>query len=242
MCGRATLTLPVEEIAEALGVSPVVAGTPVPGPPPRYNVAPTQSMLVLRTPRGDTSGHGRELAWARWGLVPFWAKDPKIGNKHIQARSETVQATAAYREAFKTRRCVVVVDSFYEWTHPAGGAPAKKGDKKIPYRITPAGGGILPIAGVWDRWKPASGDPVESCAVLTTAAGPQVAALHDRMPLVLRPHELETWLHGTPEEAAAIVRGESATFGARDEGLVLTPVSTWVNDVRHDDAACIAAS
>lgn len=226
--------MPVEEIAEALGVSPVVAGTPIPGPPPRYNVAPTQSMLVLRTPRG---GEGRELAWTRWGLVPFWAPDLKTGNKFIQARSETVATSAAYRHAFEKRRCIVVVDGFYEWSHPK-----KKTDAKVPHLIRPEGGGILPIAGVWERWKPKDGgDTVESCAVLTMPAGPHVAKLHDRMPLVLRPHELETWLHGTPEEAREITNAEGGTFGSRDEGLVLVPVSTHVNNVKNDDAACIAA-
>lgn len=231
MCGRATLTMPVEEIAEALGVSPVVVGSPVPGPPPRFNVAPTQSMLVLRTPKSEPAG--RELAWARWGLVPPWAKDLKFGARCLQARSETVETTAAYREAFKQRRCVVLVDGFYEWSHPAEAKAAK-----VPHLLRPVGGGVLPIAGVWERWKGPEGDWVISCAVLTTAAGPKVATLHDRMPLVLAPHELETWLHGETAQASAIAHG--APLGPRDKDLVLTPVSTWVNDVRHDDAACVA--
>ncbi len=234
MCGRATLTLPVDEIAEALGVPPVVHGVPTPGPPPRYNVAPTQSMLVLRTPKGESAG--RELAWARWGLVPFWATDRKIGSRFLQARSETVATTAAFRRAFTSRRCVVVVDGFYEWSHPAS-----KKEAKVPHLVRPEEGRILPIAGVWERWRPEGEEPLESCAVLTAPAGPRIATLHDRMPLVLRPHEIETWLHGSVEEAEAITRGETTTFAERDASLVLTPVSTWVNDVKHDDAACIAA-
>lgn len=235
--------MPVEEIAEALGVSPVVAGVPLPGPPPRFNVAPTQSMLVLRAAAAVGASAQRELAWLRWGLVPFWAKDSKIGSRFLQARAETVDTTPAYRQSFTEKRAVVIVDGFYEWSHASEGAKTKatKQAAKIPHLLRPAGGGLLAIAGLWERWRPPSGAPVESCAVLTIAAGPRVWALHDRMPLLLRPHELEPWLHGSSADATAITRGgaESA-LGPRDEGLVLTRVSTWVNDVRHDDAACIA--
>lgn len=242
MCGRATLTLPVEEVAEILGVSPDVKGVPVPGPPPRFNVAPTQSMLVLRRPRGARGDAARELAWARWGLVPFWAKDLKVGARFLQARAETVDTSSAFKRPFAEHRCALIVDGFYEWSHPRDEA-AKKKAVKVPHLVRPAEGGVMALAGVWERWKGPGGEPVESCAVITTAAGPRIATLHDRMPLVLRPHELATWLDGSTEEAAAIVHeAGTSTLGARDERLVLTPVSTWVNDVRHDDAACIAPS
>lgn len=225
MCGRATLVTPVEEIAEAFDLPPIPIG------PPRYNVAPGQPVLVVR--------HGREadeLALLRWGLVPWWTKADRPHKPLVQARVETVAATPAFRDAFKARRCLVVVDGFYEWQRAPGGGG------KVPHHVRRREGGPFAIAGVWDRWKTPDGEVVETCAVVTTEARGPVRALHDRMPLVLEGEERDAWLHGSAGEASRLVGDARAAQQARAEELVVVPVSTWVNDVKHDDPRCLEAA
>jgi putative SOS response-associated peptidase YedK len=215
MCGRATLTCPVEDIAEAFGVSPI------PLWPPRFNIAPGQDVAIIRR---DVES---ELAIVRWGLVPWWSKDGKA-NRTIQARVETVATAPAFRDAFRSRRCLVVVDGFYEWSASPKG--------KAPHHIRFPDRRPFAIAGVWDSWKNPEGQRIETCAVVTTASQGSLRELHDRMPLVLEGEDRERWLTAPPEEARAV----GATAGGRAE-LQAVPVSTWVNDVRHDDARCLEA-
>jgi putative SOS response-associated peptidase YedK len=217
MCGRAILTSPVEDIAEAFGVSQIPLG------PPRFNIAPTQPLAIVRS----GPDRPRELALVRWGLVPWWAKDPKIGNRFIQARAETVVTTPAYRDAFKSKRCLVVVDGFYEWS-----GDKKKGDRQA-HLIRLAEGGPFAIAGLWDSWKTPAGDRMETGAVVTTASRGPLDAVHDRMPLVLDEEARERWLTATPEVARELLDAPSPLE------LVVVPVSSWVNDARHDDARCL---
>jgi putative SOS response-associated peptidase YedK len=220
MCGRATLTAPreqIEEIAELLGVSPVELG------PPKYNVAPTQPMLVVRERRD----HRREMAFVRWGLIPHWAKaeDAKrLSSRQFQARLETAPRAPAFRDAFRAHRCLVIVDGFYEWQTVGGG-------ERVPHHVRRPDGAPFAIGGLWASWKSPDGEWLDSCAVLTTKAITPVAELHDRMPLVLPRSAYEAWLTGSPASAADV-----ATPSAE---LVAIPVSKWVNDVKHDDPRCI---
>lgn len=168
----------------------------VPDFAPRSNIAPTDPMVVVRLAEDGA----REAAVVRWGLVPHWADDVREGSKHFNARSETVATKPAFRDAFHKRRCVVVVDSFYEWKAEAAppGSRAKK-PVKVPHRIgaAPGPGGareLLPMAGLWERWTSREGERVESCAVITTDAKGSVASLHDRMPVVLSRDDVRRWL------------------------------------------------
>lgn len=224
MCGRATLITGVEEIAEIFGVEPIPLG------PPRFNVAPGQDLAVVRPSSSSSPASSRELALVRWGLVPWWSKDGKMSGKTIQARGETVARAPAFRDAFKSRRCLVVVDGFYEWSGT--------GKARQPHHITLGGGGPFAIAGVWDSWKSPDGVRLETCAVVTTAARGAIQRLHDRMPLVLEGEERDRWLSPSPEEASALVTDAGARE-AMATRLVVVPVSTWVNDVRHEDPRCI---
>jgi putative SOS response-associated peptidase YedK len=224
MCGRAILVSSVEDIAEMFAIP---AFSPDLARPPRFNVAPGQDVLVLRDAPSSTHDGGRELALLRWGLVPWWSKDTKIAGKCIQARAETLAKAPAFRDAFKSRRCLVVVDGFYEWSGT--------GKNRQPHYVHLAGAGPFAIAAVWDSWKSPEGTPLETCAVVTTAARGPVAQLHDRMPLVLGPDARERWLTASPEDARHVVsEGEAERF-------LVVPVSTWVNDVKHDDPRCLEA-
>jgi putative SOS response-associated peptidase YedK len=221
MCGRATLTVSVEEIAEVLGTAPVDIG------PPKYNLAPTQPMLIVRERRN----HAREMVFVRWGLVPHWAKPDeakRIGSRCVQARIESAARSPAFREAFRSRRCLVIVDGFYEWKTLESG-------ERRPHHVRRDDRKPFAIAGLWASWRsPDGGPPLESCAVVTTEAAGPIRALHDRMPLVVAPNVYDAWLAGPAGEA-----GAAAGIVAAAADLVTVPVSTWVNDVRHDDPRCL---
>lgn len=219
MCGRATLTTAASEIAEAFGIAAIPVG------PPRYNVAPGQTVVVVRP--------GRELdemALVRWGLLPWWSKADKAHKPLVQARAETLATAPAFRDAFRARRCLMVVDGFYEWRDTGSG--------RIPHHVRRKDGGLLAIAGVWDRSKAKDGALVETCAVVTTEARGALRELHDRMPLVLEGEDRERWLHAPAESASALME-HVAGADARAAELVAIPVSTWVNDVRHEGPRCL---
>jgi putative SOS response-associated peptidase YedK len=158
----------------------------------RYNIAPTQEAPVVRVGRGGA----RELALLRWGLVPSWAKDLAAGTKMINARAEGVQAKPAFRAAVRGRRCLVPATGFYEWKGLAG--------RKQPYAIT-IERPVFAFAGLWESWTPPGGAPVETFTILTTDANPAVAAVHDRMPVILPRDAEEAWLGGEAKEALALL-------------------------------------
>lgn len=222
MCGRATLTCDVEEIAEVFGVSPIPVG------PPRFNIAPGQDVAVIRNARPSSTsqgGGGRELALVRWGLVPWWAKDTKVSGKTLQARAETVEKAPAFRDAFAKNRCLFVVDGFYEWSG--------KGKARQPHHVRLASGSPFAIAAIWDSWNGPDGARLETCAVVTTSSRGPIERLHDRMPLVLDADARDRWLSTSTADARA------ALDSAASLELVVIPVSTWVNDVRHDEPRCL---
>lgn len=184
MCGRFAFYSPAEATAALFGVAdapPVEA---------RYNIAPTQAVAAVR----DAPAGGRELALLRWGLVPFWAKDPSIGNRMINARAETVAEKPAFRAAYRQRRCLVLADGFYEWH--------REGNSKTPYYISPADGQPFAFAALWENWSgKESGESIQSTTLITTEANAFMAKLHHRMPVVLNPPNADRWLQG---EAGAL--------------------------------------
>ncbi|MDH3229834.1 MAG: SOS response-associated peptidase [Alphaproteobacteria bacterium] len=217
MCGRFSLTLPVEAMGRLFGFAPEVA----PELAPRYNIAPSQPVAVVRR-CGDTAE--REFALLRWGFVPAWARDPASMRQPINARGETVSAKPMFREAYRHRRCLIPADGFYEWKRAAGG--------KQPWRIQRADGAPFAFAGLWDRWKGRDGTVIESCAIITTGANDTVRPIHDRMPVILDIGRFGPWLEAPPVEASDMIapyRGALEVF----------PVSRRVNDPHNDDADLI---
>jgi len=241
MCGRMTLTRSGDEIAdyfaEAVACS---AGSPrdravsgVPQEPDgsplrrRFNLAPSQDALTL-VPAPLGSGVVAAFAWKRWGLVPGWAKDPSIGARMFNARSETADTKPSFRAAWKRRRCLVAADGFYEWT------PRNRGHQ--PFLFRPRRGALLAFAGLFEEWRGEGGECIESCTVLTTEANADLEGVHHRMPVILPPDQLAEWLEpSTPLDALKelVVSAPSGT-------LERTPVDRYVNDPRHDDERCLA--
>lgn len=162
---------------------------------PHYNAAPTQYLPVYRI----DPDRGRELTRLKWGLIPSWAKDATIGTKLINARSETVQEKPSFRAAFKARRCLVPANGFYEWQALPNG--------KQPHYITVHDVGIIAFAGLWERWKDReTGEFIDSFTIVTCEANELVAKLHERMPVILKEQDYETWLTGSTSEAAALMK------------------------------------
>ncbi|MDJ0683564.1 MAG: SOS response-associated peptidase [Alphaproteobacteria bacterium] len=224
MCGRFSLTTPVESVRRLFGFAEI------PNLPARYNIAPTQAVLAVgpsRTapPRRSAGGGARESRSAfflRWGLAPSWSKDPAAGSGLINARAETVQEKPSFRAAFRRRRCLIPADGFYEWKKVDGGP-------KQPYRIGFADSDVFAFAGLWESWMGPDGSEIDTGAIVTTEAAPSIADIHHRMPVILEPDAFDPWLHGDAAQAAALMGPYS---GART--LVATPISTRVNSVRND--------
>ena len=183
MCGRFAFYSPSEATAALFGASGSLDIEP------RYNVAPTQYVASIRNAENDDR---RELVLLRWGLVPFWAKDPSIGNRMINARAETVAEKPAFRAAFRRRRCLVLADGFYEWH--------KEGQSKIPYFISLASEQPFAFAGLWEHWRSKeSDDEIESTTLITANANEFMSSLHHRMPVILEKETAERWLAGDGE-------------------------------------------
>jgi putative SOS response-associated peptidase YedK len=221
MCGRTALTASPEDLREAFGLSetPRLAA--------HYNVPPSQPLAVVRVLRHDPT---RKMELLRWGLIPAWAKDRKLGHKLALARVETAATTPAFRDALRRRRCLVVVDGFFEW---------KRTEKKSrPYFVRRDDWAPFALAGLWERWVSRDGEIVESCAILTQPARPPVDAVHDRMPLVLERETWDRWLDPAITDVTAI----GPMLGPRAPALIAYPVDARVNDPRNDDPACLEAA
>ncbi len=222
MCGRFTLALPAETVQAFLGLAtrPQLA--------PRFNIAPTQPVAVarLQTATGD-----RILELVRWGLIPHWASDPTIGARLINARAETLAQKPAFRSSFRQRRCLIPADGFYEWQKTAGG--------KQPYHIRRLDGGPMAMAGLWDSWQAPDGDPISSCAIITTAANDLVRPIHDRMPVLLPPENFELWLDPAVSDTARL---SELLAPAPATGLIAVPVSRRVNRADYDAPDLVVAT
>jgi putative SOS response-associated peptidase YedK len=221
MCGRFTLSTPRDVVARHFGVDDL------PGYAPRFNIAPTQETWIVRARSARDARRVAELR--RFGLVPAWSRDPRTGARFINARIETASERPAFRGALQWRRCGVPADGFYEWRRSARGSD--------PFLFRRPDAAPFALAGLFETWLGPGGEIVESFAVLTTQAQEPVAAVHDRMPVILRAEHLEGWLAPRPlrpEELAAVAAPPSAPV------LVSFAVDRHVNDPRHDDARCVA--
>jgi putative SOS response-associated peptidase YedK len=217
MCGRFVIELSPNLVQKVFGLAEI------PDLPPRYNVAPTQLVPVVR----EGADGSRRLSMMRWGLVPAWSKE--IGAGLINARSETVNEKPSFRQAFRQRRCIVVASAFYEW---------QKVDKaKLPYCIRMADSAPMPFAGLWEAWRSPEGQLLETCAILTTNANVTVAPIHDRMPVILHPDEFGLWLDREVHEVEKLA-GLLMPYPA--ERLEAYRVSTLVNSPANDSPACTA--
>lgn len=197
--------------------------------PPRYNIAPTQSIVcILR----ESTDQPRIPAKARWGLVPSWAKDLAIGNRMINARSETVDSKPSFRKAFATRRCLIPTDGYYEWK--------KVADGKQPFLIEPNDGGVLAMAGLWEEncRIAEDGTPIRTCTVITTEANQATSKIHNRMPVFLGQHDHEQWLDPSFGNSKTL---KALLAPATDDLLRITPVSRYVNSPKNDDENCVEA-
>jgi putative SOS response-associated peptidase YedK len=222
VCGRYSLGRDADELVEVFDVP---GGLEIPLELPRWNIAPTQEAPSLLRGSG-----GLRLGPLRWGLVPFWADDPSIGNRLINARSESVDRRPAFREAFPRRRCLIPADGFYEWQRPASGR-----GPKTPFWIHPADGSLMTFAGLWERWRPASGPPLFTFTILTTGANAWMRTIHDRMPVIVAPGERDRWL----DRDASPGDLQDLLVPPPEELLVSREVSTRVNRPENDDPACV---
>ena len=224
MCGRFTQRLSWAELHELMDLI---------GPPrnlrPRYNVAPSQDVAVVRVADG-----GRNLSMLRWGLIPAWEKDPAIGYRLINARSETVAEKPSFRSAYRRRRCLIPADGFYEWQ--------RLGKIRQPWLFGLRDGAPFALAGLWERWtvpegaeltgslaELGPGDPVETCTILTTAANETVAPVHGRMPVILPRDACDPWLAGEDVSLAPYA----------PDAMTAHPVSTLVNRPANDEPRCV---
>lgn len=218
MCGRFVLTTPADALArEFAALDPGLAlGA-------RYNVAPLQNVVIVREADGK-----RSLAMVRWGLLPAWTKDPALASRLINARSETVAEKPSFRQAVKTRRCLVPACGFYEWK--------REGRRRQPWYFTSTRPRTLAIAGLWERWRSPEGEIVETCCLITAPANALVAPVHDRMPVLLDESGCARWLDAGITDAAPL---QSLLVPAPEESLRAWPVSPAVGDARHDHSTNI---
>ncbi len=194
--------------------------------PARYNVAPQQNAPVVRGPRD-----ARTLEFLRWGLIPFWAKDPSIGNRTINARSETAAKSPAFREAFRKRRCLIPISGFYEWAVMEG----SRG--KQAWYITPATGDFLMLAGLWDRWTPpGEQESLETFTILTTSPNSLLEPIHNRMPVILSSDQFDFWQDPANSDPAVLM---PLLAPSPPDTLRKIPVSAWVSKPAHEGPRCI---
>lgn len=218
MCGRYARFTPAELYAQLFAAEALATLEP------RYNVAPSQPVLAARA----SAGGKRELVTLQWGLIPFWAKEPKTGYSTINARAETVATKPAFRQPFRKRRCLIAADGFYEWKRTEG--------RKQPYYIQLHQGEPFAFAGLWDRWE-REGKSIESCTIIVTQANSLVATIHDRMPVILAKEDYATWLDSQVEDPGVLsplLRPYPA------EAMIAAAVGLAVNNPRNDGPALLS--
>jgi putative SOS response-associated peptidase YedK len=216
VCGRFVSTSPPDEIAKYFGAAEVderLEG-------PNFNVAPTQDVYAVLE-----NGGVRRVEALHWGLIPFWAKEAKVGNRMINARSDKVATSGAYKHAFKKRRCIIPADGFYEWTKREGQS------KKQPYFIHRPDDEPIAFAGLWEVWRPdGSEDELVSCTIITGEPNDKMAEIHDRMPVMLPPDAWDTWLDQEVQDTGLLGK---FLVPAPSSLITFHPVSTEVNNVRN---------
>ena len=217
MCGRYNLITDAQAFVDFFALSNTL---PM---PPRYNIAPSQNIPVVRLVENR-----REAGLLHWGLIPHWAKDRKMAYRMINARAETVADKPAYRSAFQRRRCLIPATGFFEW-RPIGGG-------KRPYNITLREGGLMAFDGLWESWAGLAGERIESCTIIVTEANAAVRPIHDRMPVILAPALHETWLDPAVRDAETL---QSLLRPYPAELIQAYPVSTSVGNPANDGPVCI---
>lgn len=220
MCGRFTLRTNLNLIAEQFGVPKQLELIP------RFNIAPTQQVAVVRMHDGQ-----RQLATLRWGLIPSWAKDLKIGYSTINARCDSLATKPAFRAAFKKRRCLVLADGYYEWL--------AQGKVKQPYLYEVDGGRPFAFAGLWEQWwGPEKKDepPLESCTIVTTDANELAHKIHDRMPVILEARDYDAWLDANNQDAESL---KHLYDPFPTDRLTARPVNPIVNNARNETPECV---
>jgi putative SOS response-associated peptidase YedK len=227
MCGRYTLHAQPDDVACVFAV-PTSAARQVLAAGPRFNIAPTTQVAAVR-PAGDAGG--RELLRLRWGLVPHWTKDPEKGPLLINARAETVAEKPAFRTSFRSRRCLLLADGFYEWRKlPTG---------KQPYHFKVDEGAVFAFAGIWDRWESDGAEQIDSCAIITTRANELMRPVHDRMPVILGSESWDAWLDPHRSEPRSLEPLQALLHPFPTERMTGFPVSTLVNNPGNDVPACV---
>lgn len=219
MCGRFTLHIEPDDLVRTYGRFHWAVR-----PEQRYNIAPTQLVVVVA---GDESPEVRTM---RWGLVPRWADDIAIGNRMINARAETLAQKPAFKKLFARQRCLILADGFYEWRSEGKNAP------KTPFYIRMKDGRPFAFAGLWDRWTDADGVHLDSCTIITCEANSLVGQLHDRMPVILSEQDYDTWLDPTINDTHVL----TALLQPYDpDDMQAHQVSRTVNNPAHEQPGCI---
>ncbi len=222
MCGRFSLAADPQELQMAF------PGFLFPNTiSPRYNVAPSQPVLAI------PNNGNKKADFFRWGLIPSWAKDPSIGMKMINARSEGISEKPSFRGPYRYKRCIVPVSGFYEWKKN----PASK--TKTPYYIGLSSGAPFGIAGLWDEWLSSDGSEVQTCTLITTSSNSLISPLHERMPVILPPDAYNLWLDPEPIKPGAL--NELLIPYASDK-MAAYPVTPFVNNVANDSPLCVQAA
>jgi putative SOS response-associated peptidase YedK len=218
MCGRFSLVVPERFFSR------VFLFEDLPEMQPDYNIPPGVDIWAVRK---SPPSKEAEVARLRWGLVPFWAKDPKIGNRMINARSETAAEKPAFRAAFKSRRCLIPADGFFEWK--------RNGKSRTPYYIHLKDQKPFAMAGLWERWTSPDGADLDTCTILTTTPNERMQELHDRMPVILQEDTMETWL----DEKTSLDDLHRLTMPYPAGNMTAYPVSFLVNSPRNNGPECL---
>ncbi len=219
MCGRYTLTVTLEELMLRF----LIGETTIPQLEPRYNVAPGQMVMAV-----VSDGKHNRLGELKWGLVPPWADDPKIGSRMLNARAETAAAKPAFRDALRRKRCLIPADGFYEWQRTESG--------KQPMRITLRSREPFAMAGLYETWVSPAGERLSTCTVLTTSPNGLMASIHDRMPVILRREDEPLWLDRGIQDAARL---SPLLVPYPEEEMAAYPVGAGVGSVKNDSRECI---
>jgi putative SOS response-associated peptidase YedK len=214
MCGRFTLFTDIEEIKERFDIQGSFDGEYQFS----YNIAPSQSVLSV-----INDGTRNRLGYLRWGLIPFWAKDEKVGYKMINARAETIAEKSSFKNAYKKKRCLIIADSFYEWK--------KTPERKIPMRIKLKNHAPFGMAGLWESWKSPEGISIYSCSVITTVPNELMTSIHDRMPVILKPEDEKDWLNPSVNDPAYLQQYLNSFDSEQMEAF---EVSTDVNSTKNN--------
>ena len=222
MCGRFMLTTPARRLANLFEFPALDEEEDILYP--RFNIAPSQPIATVRCELGN----GRRLAMVQWGLVPAWAKDRQPGQGLMNACSETAAVKPSFRAAFRKRRCLVLADAFYEWQ--------QGGKKKQPFAIRLWDSSPFAFAALWERGLRADGEPVETCAILTTQANDLVRSIHERMPVILPPDHYDVWLDPNVQQPEVL---QPLLVPCDPTALTLSPVNPWLNNARHEGPRCL---